>query len=79
MARDLMDAELDLIQGWKRNVYSKKKLPTYDAGLPNSRSYEELSVEEFRQKYEIPSKPVVIRNVATEWPANERWTLSRLL
>ncbi|GMT25778.1 hypothetical protein PFISCL1PPCAC_17075 [Pristionchus fissidentatus] len=37
-----------------------------------------LSVEEFREKYEIPGVPCILRNCARDWQANEKWTVERL-
>lgn len=36
---------------------------------------EDISKEEFREKYLIPRKPVVIKNMARNWPAYEKWTM----
>lgn len=36
---------------------------------------EDISKEEFREKYLIPRKPVVIRNMAKKWPAYQKWTM----
>lgn len=36
---------------------------------------EDISKEDFREKYLIPRKPVVIRNMAKKWPAYEKWTM----
>lgn len=33
-----------------------------------------LTLDEFRQEYEIPNKPVVITDVVTKWPAVEKWS-----
>ncbi|KAM3967482.1 bifunctional arginine demethylase and lysyl-hydroxylase PSR-like [Aphomia sociella] len=38
----------------------------------------EVSPEEFIDKYEKVYKPVVITNVQTNWKANHKWTLDRL-
>lgn len=40
--------------------------------------YQEISHEEFIEKYERPLKPVVITNGLDHWPAMRRWTLERL-
>ncbi|CAG0916157.1 unnamed protein product [Notodromas monacha] len=37
-----------------------------------------LSEEEFIEKFEKPSIPVVIKNVQRNWKANEKWTLERV-
>lgn len=36
---------------------------------------EDITQEEFRKKYLIPRKPVVIRNMAKNWPAYQKWTM----
>ena len=36
---------------------------------------EDISKEEFREKYLIPRKPVVLKNMARNWPAYEKWTM----
>ena len=33
-----------------------------------------LSPKEFAEKYVVPRKPIVLRNVAKEWPAFKLWT-----
>jgi len=32
-----------------------------------------LSKEDFREQYEIPNKPVILTNIATQWPAARKW------
>lgn len=36
---------------------------------------EDISQEDFRKKYLLPRKPVVIRNMAKKWPAYQKWTM----
>ena len=36
---------------------------------------EDITKEDFREKYLIPRKPVVIRNMAKKWPAYQKWTM----
>ena len=36
---------------------------------------EDISKEDFREKYLIPRKPVVLRNLAKSWPAYQKWTM----
>lgn len=38
-----------------------------------------ISVEEFRRKYEVPNRPVVLTDVANKWPAFGKWTKEYLL
>jgi len=35
--------------------------------------YDNLNIEEFREKYEKMNKPVIIRGVTKNWPANNKW------
>lgn len=36
---------------------------------------DDLLPEVFREKYLLPRKPVIIRNMARKWPAYQKWTL----
>ena len=36
---------------------------------------EDITQEEFRKKYLIPRKPLVIRNMAKSWPAYQKWMM----
>lgn len=36
---------------------------------------ESITKEEFREKYLLPRKPVVIKNMSKAWPAYEKWTM----
>ncbi|QOW11086.1 cupin-like domain-containing protein [Kaistella flava (ex Peng et al. 2021)] len=36
---------------------------------------ESITKEEFREKYLLPRKPVVIKNMSKNWPAYEKWTM----
>lgn len=36
---------------------------------------DEISQEDFREKYLKPRKPVVIKNMAKKWPAYHKWTM----
>lgn len=36
---------------------------------------DDLLPEDFREKYLLPRKPVIIRNMARKWPAYQKWTL----
>jgi hypothetical protein len=38
-----------------------------------------LSVQEFRDVYEIPGKPVILTDVVTQWPAWGKWNEAHLL
>lgn len=39
----------------------------------------DLSVEAFRQQYELPNRPVVLTDAAAAWPAAATWDRSYLL
>ena len=39
---------------------------------------DDLSVEEFYEKYQKPNLPVVIEGLADNWPAMEKWTFNTL-
>lgn len=34
-----------------------------------------MSLEEFRELYERPAKPVILTGLIDKWPAKEKWTL----
>lgn len=36
---------------------------------------DDISAQDFREKYLKPRKPVVIKNMARKWPAYQKWTL----
>ncbi len=36
---------------------------------------DDISQEDFREKYLKPRKPVVIKNMAKKWPAYQKWTM----
>mgnify|MGYP006188346375 CR=1 FL=1 len=36
---------------------------------------DDITQEEFREKYLISRKPVVIKNMARKWPAYQKWTM----
>ena len=42
--------------------------------VPNKR-VSNISREEFRDKYLIPQKPVVITDLIDDWPAKQKWSL----
>jgi hypothetical protein len=35
---------------------------------------DDLSVEDFIEKYQIPNKPVIIEGLADDWPAMSKWS-----
>jgi histone arginine demethylase JMJD6 len=38
-----------------------------------------ITVEEFQERYERGSRPVIIQGVVDRWPANTEWQLDKLL
>lgn len=40
---------------------------------------ERISAQDFAEKYERPLKPVVLTNVTSSWPAQDKWNLEYLL
>ncbi|CAG5099035.1 Oidioi.mRNA.OKI2018_I69.XSR.g16191.t1.cds [Oikopleura dioica] len=69
---------------WIRERYSDldyyeeiKKVQSRD-GLSRI-AYNEVSVDEFRDKWEKTEKPVVITGVTEGWLAQEKWTFARIL
>ena len=69
---------------WTRERYSDldyyeeiKKVQSRD-GLSRI-AYNEVSVDEFRDKWEKAEKPVVITGVTDGWLAQEKWTFARIL
>lgn len=38
-----------------------------------------LSLEEFRERYELANRPVIITDVVDKWPAVKKWTRPYLL
>ncbi len=62
---------------WDCRNYSKSFDLSYDNLTDNIEriDYNEVSLNEFIEKYEIPSKPVIITNAQTGWKAQEKWTL----
>lgn len=71
----------DQKKDWSKNKYhatfqDKVLTPMKDTCLRvDSRS---LSIEEFREKYEVPKVPIVLTHVMDEWPASEKWTIKKL-
>jgi histone arginine demethylase JMJD6 len=39
----------------------------------------DITVEEFVEKFERPSRPVIIQGIADTWPAFKKWTFRKLL
>lgn len=39
-------------------------------------NYNELTIEDFREKYEKSNKPVIIRGCTQNWPASTEWSLN---
>lgn len=56
-------------------IISKAQLPCIDIPLGYSLCRRcGLSLDEFRQQYEMPNRPVVITDAVTSWPACKKWT-----
>jgi len=72
--------ELKGEEAWNKHQYQQ----IYDTSLVSMNDnvkridYLKVTHEEFVEKYEKPSIPVVITNSQTDWLANQKWTLSRL-
>lgn len=75
-------------EGWasypRREKFESLKKKFLEQGLSecpvDSREASELSVQEFINKYEVPMKAVIIRNIPQHcsWPAHEKWNFERL-
>lgn len=39
--------------------------------------WNDLSIEEFKEKYEIPNQPVIIEGLADDWLAMDKWNFSQ--
>lgn len=42
-------------------------------------NYNDLSEQEFLERFEYGSKPVIIQNVAEDWPGLKEWRMKRLI
>ena len=69
------------VDGWTKHNFHATFDLSFDCFTDNVPriSCNEISHEEFIEKYERPLKPVVITNFMDSWPAMRRWTLERLV
>ena len=63
----------DTSEGTKLGEY----LNSEDMNIPRVHT-NDLSVEEFIEKYQIPNKPVIIEGLADEWQAMKKWNFAQL-
>ena len=68
---------------WKE--YSSTEVGTKLGEILNSEEHNiprihwnDLSVEEFIEKYQLPNKPVIIEGCADNWPAMDKWNFKHL-
>lgn len=69
--------ELKNDEDWHKLNYYKNFDLSYE-NLPDNIERidaNKVSTEEFIQKYEITSTPVIIKNTQNDWEAKEKWTL----
>ncbi|KAK6041612.1 hypothetical protein COOONC_20884 [Cooperia oncophora] len=65
--------------GWYRlNLAKTFDLPPLKDGITRVDG-STLSVEEFREKYEIPRKPCIITGLTDTWTAHENWKIDKLI
>ena len=77
------------MEDWQRDGYFGKQDKVCDRILrgedPNFRDtierihVDDVSVEEFLDKYERGSRPVIIQGIAPSWPAMREWQLESLI
>jgi len=71
--------ELSEVWSWNQLGYGKNFKPfTIVNDTVERIDVNEVSIEEFIERYEKPYKPVVITGVQKTWNANHKWTLHRL-
>lgn len=68
------------LNDWKKlkyykNTWCEKALMNPPKGMQEIayENYDELSIEEFREKYEKINKPVIIKGCTERWPAYHKW------
>lgn len=73
-----------LMREWVEDNYYKKQ----DKALSLPEGFKDeiervhandITVEDFIEKYERPSRPVIIEGIAETWPAFKKWTFRKLL
>lgn len=77
------------LEDWQRDNYFEKQSRCVDPVLygtdPDFRDtierihVDDLTVEEFIERYEKGSRPVIIQGVVDRWPAHTKWQLDSLL
>jgi len=71
-----------LLKNWSADEYFEKhdkvltKLPKDSIERIHANN---ITVEEFLEKYEKGSKPVIITGASDDWPAHEKWSLKGML
>ena len=70
-------SELKTDEEWTKYNYIKHFDLSHDKLTDNIERIDmnEVSLEQFIDKYEKPYKPVIITNSQTDWLAKEKWTL----
>eukprot|EP00049_Salpingoeca_infusionum_P006253 m.103978 g.103978 ORF g.103978 m.103978 type:complete len:418 (+) comp13248_c0_seq9:455-1708(+) len=71
------------LEGWQRYRYAKARhlcddLPPINDNIERI-DYNTVSKEEFIERFETPTRPVIIQNCVSQWPAAERWTMENLV
>jgi hypothetical protein len=56
---------------WCKDTIEKPSLCEIPISYEN---YDDLTIDQFRQEYEIPNKPLIIKNATQSWPALKNWT-----
>ena len=64
---------------WSEDMYFKKQdkalsLPEGFKDEIERIRIDEVTVEEFIEKYEKASRPVIVQGIADSWPAFKKWT-----
>lgn len=77
------------LEDWQRDRYFEKQGYVCDRVLRGEDSnfkdtierieVDQVSMEEFHERYERGSRPVIIRGIAERWPAMREWQIPELL
>jgi hypothetical protein len=57
-------------QNWAKNILDK--IQSSEEKIKRE-EYDNLPLEEFRERYERPNIPVIIKGVTKTWPADRKW------